>query len=68
MLVLSRRPNESILIGGHTVITLLSVRGRIVRLGVEAPPATKVLRSELLLEEVRDSRAHLARGSTNPRT
>jgi carbon storage regulator CsrA len=47
MLVLSRKQMESIVIGDNTVVTVLSVVGNKVRLGIEAPSEIPVLRSEL---------------------
>ena len=47
MLVLSRKQTESIVINDNIVVTILSVRGNTVRLGVEAPREVPVLRSEL---------------------
>lgn len=47
MLVLHRKPGESLLIGGDIVITVLEVRGDKVRIGIEAPRDVKVLRDEL---------------------
>ena len=47
MLVLTRRPGESLLIGNQVVVTLLDAgRGRI-RLGIEAPPEVRIVRQEL---------------------
>jgi carbon storage regulator len=37
MLVLSRRANQSIVIGDDIVVTVLDVRGDQVRLGIQAP-------------------------------
>lgn len=47
MLVLSRKREESIRIGGDVVVAVLEIHGRRVRLGVEAPAQLRVLRSEL---------------------
>ena len=47
MLVLSRKPSQSIRIGS-VVVTLLSVRGDKVQIGIEAPPDVRVMRQELL--------------------
>lgn len=47
MLVLSRRKNEAIMIGDDVVITILEIRGDRVRLGIEAPRAVPVHRSEV---------------------
>lgn len=46
MLVLSRRENETIIIGNVTV-TVVRVCGDRVRLGIEAPPEVPVRRGEL---------------------
>lgn len=47
MLVLSRKVMQSIKIGGNIEITVLSVNGRRVRLGIEAPQDVPVHRSEI---------------------
>ena len=47
MLVLSRRPNESIVINDKIVITVIELRGDKVRLGIEAPRDVPVHRSEV---------------------
>ena len=48
MLVLSRRENERIVIDGRITITVMTVRGNRVRVGIEAPKEVAVLRGELL--------------------
>ncbi len=48
MLVLSRKENESLLIAGRIRVTVIRVRGRQVRLGIEATEKISVLRSELV--------------------
>jgi carbon storage regulator len=50
MLVLSRRLGESVVIGDDIVITVLEVRGDVVRIGVDAPRSVPVRRQELLEE------------------
>jgi carbon storage regulator len=47
MLVLSRKPNETIVINGDIRIKMLAVRGNQVRLGIEAPDSVEILREEL---------------------
>jgi carbon storage regulator len=47
MLVLSRRPNESIVIGDDIVLEIIRVRGDRIWLGITAPAEVRVLRSEL---------------------
>ena len=48
MLVLSRKPQETVRIGDSVVVQVLSTEGNSVRLGITAPPDVKVLRKELL--------------------
>jgi len=48
MLVLSRKREEKIQIGANITITILRIKGRMVKIGVEAPEGIRVLRSELL--------------------
>jgi carbon storage regulator CsrA len=47
MLVLTRKIQEQIQIGDNVTITILKVKGRTVRLGIEAPQQVKVVRGEL---------------------
>lgn len=48
MLVLSRRAGESVVLGEDVTITILEVRGDVVRVGIDAPRSLKVHRAELL--------------------
>jgi carbon storage regulator CsrA len=52
MLVLSRKKNESIIIGDNVRIEVLQVKGNTIRLGISAPQEVKVLRGELSPFEV----------------
>jgi carbon storage regulator len=47
MLVLTRRPNESIVIANNIKITVVSVGPGRVKLGIEAPPDVRVDRQEI---------------------
>jgi carbon storage regulator len=47
MLVLSRKKNDSILIGHDIKIVVVEIRGDKVRLGIEAPPEVPVHRREV---------------------
>jgi carbon storage regulator len=48
MLVLSRRIGESVVVGDDITITVLEVRGDVVRVGIDAPRSVAVHRAELL--------------------
>ena len=54
MLVLSRKVGESIMIGDDVVVTVLEIRGDVIRVGVDAPRSVQVHRQELL-EALADS-------------
>lgn len=47
MLILTRRPGESIKIGDDITLVVKEVNGREVRLAFEAPPHVKVWRQEI---------------------
>ena len=57
MLVLSRRVGESVMIGDDVVLTVVEVRGDIVRLGIDAPRDVKVHREEVYREVEAANRA-----------
>lgn len=47
MLILSRKEEESVVIGENIIIKVISIDKGNVKLGFEAPPRTLILRSEL---------------------
>ncbi len=72
MLILSRRPNETIRFPQLGIsISIVSVKGRRVQVGIEAPPEIKVLRKELEPEaelapiSVTDSTSSLPRSQSS---
>ncbi len=50
MLVLTRKPNQSIMIGDHIEVSVLSVAGEKVRIGIHAPQDIPVFRREIYVE------------------
>lgn len=50
MLVLTRKSNESIMIGDDIKVSVLLVVGEKVRIGIEAPSEVPVFRTEVYLE------------------
>ncbi|HUB36206.1 MAG TPA: carbon storage regulator CsrA [Solirubrobacteraceae bacterium] len=54
MLVLTRKSNQSIMIGDDIEVSVLSVMGDKVRIGIRAPQDIPVFRTEIYLEIQRD--------------
>jgi carbon storage regulator len=50
MLVLTRKSNQSIMIGDDIEVSVLSVMGEKVRIGIQAPQEIPVFRKEIYLE------------------
>ena len=50
MLVLTRKSNQSIMIGDEIEVSVLSVMGEKVRIGIQAPRDVPVYRKEVYLE------------------
>lgn len=62
MLVLTRRIDESIMIGNEIVVTVLEVRGDQVRIGIQAPRSIQVHREEVF-REIETQNAQAARSA-----
>ncbi|RNB92644.1 carbon storage regulator [Brevibacillus fluminis] len=56
MLVLSRKKNESIMIGDNIEIKVISVDGDTVRIGIVAPRDIQVHRKEIFIEILEENR------------
>jgi carbon storage regulator len=50
MLVLTRKPNQSIMIGDDIEVSVLSTMGVKVRIGIQAPRSIPIFRKEIYLE------------------
>jgi carbon storage regulator len=57
MLVLTRKSNQSIMIGDDIEVSVLSVMGEKVRIGIQAPQRIPVFRKEIYLEIHREDDA-----------
>jgi len=56
MLVLTRKIGESLAINDNIRITVLEVKGKTVRLGIEAPDDIKVYRQEVLVKILEENK------------
>jgi carbon storage regulator len=54
MLVLTRKSNQSIMIGDEIEVSVLAIMGEKVRIGIEAPRSVPVFRKEVYLEIQRE--------------
>jgi carbon storage regulator len=50
MLILSRKPGESIVIDGRITVKVMRVEGDVVKIGIEAPAEVPVHRAEVYAE------------------
>jgi carbon storage regulator len=57
MLVLTRKIGESIKINEDVKITVIDVKGKNIRLGIEAPKETKIYREEVFLRIKQENRS-----------
>ncbi len=60
MLILTRKPSETLVVGDDIKITILGVKGTQVRIGIEAPKDVGVHRQEIynaIQEEIKNATA-----------
>ena len=68
MLVLTRKPNQSIMIGDDIEVSVLSVVGEKVRIGIHAPHDIPVFRTEIYVEIQREGAEEASPSSDAIRT
>lgn len=59
MLALSRKANESIIIGSDIEVTILEVKGEQVKIGIKAPKSIPVYREEVY-QQIKESNKEAA--------
>jgi carbon storage regulator len=62
MLVLTRKSNQSIMIGDEIEVSVLAIMGEKVRIGIQAPRDIPVFRKEVYLE-IQEERVGSSRGA-----
>ena len=60
MLVLTRKIGESLRIDGDVIVTIVEVKGKNIRVGIEAPKETKIYREELFWKIRKENEAAAA--------
>ncbi len=63
MLVLTRKPNESLIIGDTIAVTVLAIEGDQVRIGITAPKHVPVHRREVY-EQIKKANVEAAESSS----
>lgn len=65
MLALSRKSNESIVIGHDVEITILEIKGDQVKLGIKAPKSVPIYRKELYVQ-IQEANKEAVAGGASP--
>lgn len=58
MLILTRKPDETLVIDQHIRVHVMSVNGNQVRIGIEAPKDMEVDREEIFLRKQQERITH----------
>lgn len=64
MLALSRKINESVMIGNDVEITILEIKGDQVKIGIGAPKSVPIYRKEIYLQ-IQESNKEAIQASTS---
>lgn len=56
MLILTRKPGESIYIGDHIRVTINEIKGNQVRVGIDAPSDLRIYREEIYLQILEENK------------
>jgi carbon storage regulator len=67
VLVLTRKGNQSIMIGDDIEVSVLAIMGEKVRIGIEAPRSVPVFRKEVYIEIQQDREESGEDGGRKPR-
>ncbi len=66
MLVLTRKPGQSVYIGDDIKVTLHAIKGNQVRIGVEAPPNVRIYREEIYLQILEENQSAASLSAQSP--
>lgn len=60
MLILTRKPGESLYIGDDVKVSIVEIKGHQIRIGIEAPKECRVYREEIYLAILEENRSAAA--------
>jgi carbon storage regulator len=63
MLILTRKPGESIYIGDDIIVTVSEIKGNQVRIGIKAPAQKRIYREEIY-QQILEENKHAAAAAT----
>lgn len=66
MLVLTRRPGQSVYIGDDVKVTLVEIKGNQVRIGIDAPSSVRIFREEIYLQILEENQSAAALSADVP--
>jgi carbon storage regulator len=64
MLILTRKPGESLYIGDNVKVTIVEIKGNQIRVGIEAPSDLRIYREEIFLQ-ILDENKKAAEGAVD---
>lgn len=64
MLALSRKANESIMLGNDIEISILEIKGDQVKVGIKAPKSVPIFRKEIFLQIEEENKKAVAQEQT----
>ena len=56
MLILTRKPGESIYIGDDIKVTIVEIKGHQIRVGIDAPSELRIYREEIYLQILEENK------------
>lgn len=56
MLILTRKPGESLYIGDNVKITIVEIKGNQIRVGIDAPSELRIYREEIYLQILEENK------------
>ena len=60
MLILTRKPGESLYIGDDVKVFIVEIKGNQIRLGIEAPRDVRIYREEIYLQILEENKSAVA--------